>query len=70
MAVREAENHVDDARTTQSTPRESVPALRQPTFDWKVSDKYHELSNFGIKVINFLNNYDIQESKKVLIITR
>ena len=39
MLAREALNH---GRTVQKTPRASVPILKQPTFNWKALDKYHE----------------------------
>ena len=63
-------NSVDNARTTHPTPRVSGPVLKQPTFDWKMPDEYHELNNFEIEVRNFflINNYNIQDSEKVPII--
>ena len=43
MAVKEAENPVTAARSVQVMLGTSGPLLRQPTFDWKASDKYQEL---------------------------
>ena len=43
MAVREANNLVNNVRPIQTTPKSGDPALRQPTFDWKVANKYQEM---------------------------
>ena len=67
MAVRETESPVENARTAHSTPRVSLPILKQPKFNWKAPVKYHELNNFEIEVRNIFvaNSYNIKESKKV-----
>ena len=66
MVVREAETLAGNARPIQKVPRMGGPALKQPTFDWKIPDKYHELCNFKIEIKNIFltNNYNILKSKK------
>ena len=48
-------------------PRRAGPALGQPTFNWKASNKYKELQNFKIDVnmIFMTNTYNAQENDKV-----
>ena len=41
MVVRETDAPSKEMSTTNST-KSKWPALRQPTFDWKVQDKYNE----------------------------
>ena len=36
-------------------------ALRQPSFDWKAPDKYVELLNFEIEVVNILQTRTYDE---------
>ena len=43
MAVRAADNTVNNSRPIYTMPRVGDPALRQPAFDWKVADKYQVL---------------------------
>ena len=50
IAAREAETLVNNVRPTGS------PTLKQPIFDWKAPDKYHELCNFETKVKNIFSN--------------
>ena len=54
VAIREAEKTVNNARPVHAAPRSGSPAQKQPTFDWKVQDKYQELCNFEIEVKNIL----------------
>ena len=42
--------------TPQQTPRVSGPILKQPAFDWKTPDKYHEFKNLEIEARNILTN--------------
>ena len=39
MALRETGEPAKNRRPVYAVPRGSGPALRQPTFDWKVQDK-------------------------------
>ena len=39
ITVREAGNLTNNARLIHTVPRSSGQMLRQPTFDWKASDK-------------------------------
>ena len=59
------ETHIENARTTQPTPRPSGPILKQPTFDSMAPDKYYELNSFEIEVRNIfpINSY-MQEKWK------
>ena len=61
MVVREADNLVNNAKPIQAMPRSSSPVLRQPTFDWKASNKYQELCSFEIETKNIfvVNNYNV-----------
>ena len=45
MAVREAENPVNNTRLVYTT-RLRHSALRQPVFDWKATNKHQELCSF------------------------
>ena len=57
MSIREADNPVNSVRLIHTASRSSGPAARQPTFDWKATDKYQKLCNFEIKVKNiFITN--------------
>ena len=49
MAVKEAENQVNAARSIQVIPRTGGSALKQPTCNWNAAGKYQELWNFGIE---------------------
>ena len=51
MAVREADNPVNNARPLHAMPRSGGPALTTDV-DWKVVDKYQELCNFEKEVKN------------------
>ena len=50
-------------------PRHGRPALRQPTFNWKAPDKYAELLNFEMEVLNILYTraYELNDEEKVPI---
>ena len=68
MAVREADNLVNNARSVHAASRSGSPALKHCTFSWKAGDKYLELCKFEIRVKNIFmtNRYNIQESERVL----
>ena len=52
-------------RVVHAAPRSSKPSLKQPTFNWKVADKYNELFNFETEVGTFrISNNSIDENKK------
>ena len=65
MAVREAENLVNNAIPMHTLPRSGIPALRQTTFYLKVADKYQDLCSFKIEVMDIFmtNNYITQEQE-------
>ena len=42
MAVKEAENPVSTAKSVYVMARTGGLKLKQPTFNWKAVDKYHE----------------------------
>ena len=51
MAVIEVDNPVNNARPIHVMPRSGILALRQPTLAWNVADKFQELCNFEIDVM-------------------
>ena len=57
-------------KTYTNSTKKGSPTLKQPTFNWKTPDKYHELCNFKSEVKSFFqtNNYNIVESKTVPVI--
>ena len=48
MAVREADNPVNNARPIHRMARSISSVVRQLTFDWKVAEKYEELDSFEV----------------------
>ena len=66
MAVKEAENSSNAARSVQLIPITDSPALKQPTFICKTVKKYQELQSFELQVknISITNSYNIQDNKK------
>ena len=50
-----------------ASPRASRPALKQPTFNWKVTLKYHKLVNFKMEVNNIfmIKSYDKEASEEL-----
>ena len=62
MALREADNQVNNARTIHTNSRSEIQALRQSTFCWKVDNEYHEMCNFEMEVKNIFmtNDYNTQ----------
>ena len=63
MAIREADNPVNSARPIHTTARLDSLAWRQPTFYWKMRDKYQELCNFETEVKNIFEHY-LQYARK------
>ena len=56
-------------RTQNATgPKLGGPALKQPTFDWEVSDKYTELKTFKLEVSNVLSTYGMPEAEKLVVV--
>ena len=64
MAVREVDTHFNNARLMQTLPRMGGPTLEQQTFDWKMSEKYHEECDFEIEVKKFLMTNNCKTAKK------
>ena len=66
MAVKEAENPANAAKSVQAVPRTGCPALKQQTFDWKTVDRYQEPQNIEIEVqiIFMSNSYKIQVNER------
>ena len=54
--------------SSQHRPRLGSPALKQPTFNWKATDKYTESKAFMLEVQNVIPSYNIQEGEKITII--
>ena len=46
--------------------------MKQPTFDWIAKDKYIELKNFEMEVMNILmtNKYSLRKTENVPIIKK
>ena len=53
-------------------PQHVGPALWQPSFDWKVPDKYVELLGFKIEVMNILQTktYKLNDEEKAPMIKK
>ena len=43
MGERQADKPINNAGPMHTMPRSCGPLLKQPTFDWKVVEKYEEL---------------------------
>ena len=69
MVVRETYKSGKNARLIHTmTGSSSVAELRQPTFDWKASDRSCATLKMDVKSISMTNNYNTQESVMVQII--
>ena len=70
MEVREVDTLVNNTRWIHAVPKSVGLILQQPTFNWKATHKYQEISNFEIEVksIFMTNNHNIQDSKKVPVV--
>ena len=55
-------------RQEHSGIKMSGPIWKQPTFNWRAENKYEELQNFKLEVINMLQNYNLGQTEKVLMI--
>ena len=51
MATRQTDNPGSNARPVHTT-KIRLPSAKQPTFDWKVGDKYQEPCSFEIEIKN------------------
>ena len=49
-------------------PRVSEPIMKWPTFDRSAKDKYAKQRNFKIEVKNMLQNFNISQTERVLIV--
>ena len=56
------------ARADNEGLRMSGPIMKQPTFDWSARDKYAELMNFKLEVNKMLQNFNIYQTERILII--
>ena len=52
----------------QQGPKLGGPALKQPQFNWKATDKYTEWKAFILKIRNVLSTYNVQEQDKIAIV--
>ena len=70
LIVRETEVLTKVRKVMHAAPRVSRPSLKQPTFNWKVTDKYDELIIFEMDVRNIfmMDSYYTDEDEKVPII--
>ena len=46
----------------------SSPILKHPTFNCRVENKYEELQKFELEVSNMLQNYNLGQKERVLVI--
>ena len=51
-----------------SGPKVGGPMLRQPSFNWEVTDKYTEKKAFIFEVRNVLTTYNLQEMDKIAMV--
>ena len=51
-----------------SGPKVGSPALKQPSFNWEVTDKYTEWKAFILEVRNVLSTYNVQEMDKIAMV--
>ena len=51
-----------------SRPKVGGPTLKQPSFNWEVTDKYTEWKAFIIEVRNMLSTYNIEEMDKIAMV--
>ena len=51
-----------------SGPKVGHPAIKQPTFDWNMQDKYSELKTFQLEVNNILSTYNILQTDKLVLV--
>ena len=53
MAIGEADTLTNNVRPVHAAPRFVGPALKLPTLDWKLANKYWEMCNLEIEVKKF-----------------
>ena len=46
-------------------PKIGSPAMKQPTFNWEVEDKYGKLKTFRLKVNNILSTYNAPQMEQL-----
>ena len=51
-----------------TAPRIGGPAMKQPSFNLEVDDKYIELKSFRIEVNTFFSTYNIQQTEQLAIV--
>ena len=52
----------------QRGPKLGGPVLKQPQFNWEVTDKYTEWKPFRLEVRNVLSMYNAQEQDKIAMV--
>ena len=50
-------------------PKIGGPAMKQPTFNWDLEDKYSELKTFQLKVNNIPFTYNTPQGKWLAMVT-
>ena len=53
-----------------SSPKVGSPVLRQPSFNWEVTNKYTKWKAFILEVRNMLKTYNIQETDKIAMVKK
>ena len=51
-----------------SGPKVDGPTLKQPSFNWEVTDKYTKWKAFILEVQNVLSTYNLQEMDKIAMV--
>ena len=49
-------------------PKIGRPAMKQPSFNWEVDDKYNELKNFRLEVNNIITSYNTPLAEQSAIV--
>ena len=57
-------NYVASSELMSLGPKLGGPTLKQPTFDWSITDQYMEFKNFRLKVNKIFKTYSINNSEK------
>ena len=75
QAVAKAARVAIQAMVATSTSRQdnaglkmNKPIMKQPMFHWNAKDKYEELQNLKLEVINRLHSYNLGQTEIVCII--
>ena len=49
-------------------PKIGRPAMKQPTFNWEVDDKYNGLKTFRLEVNNILSTYNTPPTEQLAVV--